>query len=269
MPFYFSPVALTLSRIIGALILFWGIGLFVKEKIDRKDFPRVIVSGITGVTINQFMFLLGLNHTSAIDASIIVTVNPVLILIMTAILFKERITSHRIIGIILGAFGALLIIILSGVSHLGNGHWSGNLLIFVNCAFYAVYLILAKPLMNKYSPVTLMKWVFLFGLIGVVPFAGHDFLMLQWSTMPWPILLKAAYVIVGATFLAYLVIMYGLKLAKPLTVSMYVYTVPVITALIAVLSGKDKLSWIDFLSAAFVFTGVYMVSRDSKNRRKF
>jgi drug/metabolite transporter (DMT)-like permease len=109
-----------------------------------------------------------------------------------------------------------------------------------------------------------MKWVFLFGLIGILPFAGHDFLMLQWAQMPWTIILKAVYVIIGATFLAYLVIMYGLKLAKPLTVSMYVYTVPVITALVAVASGKDKLSWVDFISAAFVFTGVYMVSVDSK-----
>jgi drug/metabolite transporter (DMT)-like permease len=264
MPVYFSPIALTISRIIGASILFWIAGIFVKEKIERKDIPRIIASGIAGVTINQFIFLLGLNYTSPIDASIIVTVNPVLILLIGAFVLKEKITSMRIVGIVLGAAGALLIIVLGGIEKIGTGHWLGNLLIFFNCVFYAIYLILAKPLMDKYGAVTLMKWVFLVGLIGMLPFAGHDFFKLQWNLMPFDILAKVGYVIVGATFLAYLVNMYGLRFVKPLTVSIYVYTVPVLTALIAIFSGKDKFSWVDFLAAVFVFTGVFLVSIEPK-----
>jgi drug/metabolite transporter (DMT)-like permease len=267
MPHTLTPVSLTAWRIAGASLLFFIVGFFQREKIERGDIFKLSICGLIGVTMNQFLFLLALSYTSPIDASIIVTVNPVVVLLLSVIILREKITGNKVFGIIIGASGALLLIVTSGFDKMGSGSWIGNLILFVNTIGYSVYLILIKPLMGKYKATTVMKWVFLFGLLTFLPFGYKGFITINFSIISglhWAIL---AYVVIGATFLAFLMNMYGLKFVKPLTNSIYIYFIPVITTLLAILLGRDKPTIIDFISAALVFFGVFLVSRENRGLR--
>ncbi|MCF8373079.1 MAG: DMT family transporter [Bacteroidales bacterium] len=273
MPDYVGAFGLTLMRVTGALLLFWAISFFIgTEKIDRKDFPRLILSGLFGVAINQMLFLKGLSFTTPINSSIIMTINPVLVLVIASIVLKERITWLKVIGIWAGGTGAGFLILNSGEISFQSETFLGNLMMFLNATSYAVYLVIVKPLMIKYKPITVVKWVFLFGWIVVTPIGFNEFTQINWSEMPTGIILSVVYVIIATTFFAYLLNISGLKYLKSSTVSVYIYSQPVIASIVAVILAKDELTWVKVVSTILVFIGVYLVSlpveRYAKNKGK-
>lgn len=262
---YFSPLAFTLLRVTGAVILFWVLGFFMpREKIDRSDIPRLIIASFMGVSLNQLIFLTALKFGSAIDASILMTLNPVMVLLIAAIWTHENITSSKIWGIVIGASGALLLIIMGGKSAIGFGNFWGNILMLLNCLLWALFLVIAKPLMVKYKSVTVMKWEFLVGLFIILPFSFDKVFAIKWDIIPGYIIWEFFYVVIFATFLGYLLNMYGLKFVKPVSVSVYIYAQPVFAAFFAIILGKDALSMIDIIAAFLVFLGVYIVGKQGK-----
>lgn len=264
MPNYLKPNGFTLLRIIIAFPLFFLLSSFIKkEKIQRKDYPRFIAAGLLGVAFNQFIFLNGLNFTSPIDSSIIVTINPILVMIMASIAIREKITFTRIFGLILGASGALLVILNRGVISFSSEHFLGNMMIFLSTLSYAGYLIVAKPLMQKYDPITVMKGVFFVGLLFVAPFGYSELLETSWSTIPLSIWGSILFVLLGSTFLAYLLMSWGLRNVRATTVSIYNYSQPVLASFVAVLIGQDIIDAPKIIAVVLVFVGVYLVSRPS------
>lgn len=264
MPNYLKPNGFTLLRIIIAFPLFFLLSSFIKkEKIQRKDYPRFIAAGLLGVAFNQFIFLNGLNFTSPIDSSIIVTINPILVMIMASIAIREKITFTRIFGLILGASGALLVILNRGVISFSSEHFLGNMMIFLSTLSYAGYLIVAKPLMQKYDPITVMKGVFFVGLLFVAPFGYSELLNTSWSTIPLSIWCSILFVVLGSTFLAYLLMSWGLRNVRATTVSIYNYSQPVLASFVAVLVGQDIIDAPKIIAVVLVFVGVYLVSRPS------
>lgn len=267
MPDYIEPLGFILFRVTGAVILFWIVGRFFDfDKIEKRHFPRLILCGFFGVAGNQMLFFQGLNLTTPINAAIIMTSNPVLVLITSALLIKERITWMKILGITLGAVGAIMLIVGDGDGFdlLDSDKHFGNLLVFLNAASYAVYLVLVKPLMNHYKPITVIKWVFTFGLIFVAPFGWMQASEVNWSTMPAEIYLAIAFVVLGTTFLAYLLNTYALKTVNPSVVSIYIYLQPVLAAFFALIVGSDRLTPLMLLCAGLIFAGVYLVSKKPK-----
>lgn len=261
MPDYMKPLGLVFVRIIGTVLLFWTFSFFtIREKIAKKDLFVMFVASIFGVAINQMLFLTGLNFTTPIDASIIMTVNPILVLIVASIFIGERITGKKIVGIIIGATGAIILILYSGRADFGADNFIGNIMIFFNALSYGIYLVTIKPLMSKYHPTTVMKWVFLFGFGLVLPFSYNDFFAISWSRIPFNIYLAVFYVVVFTTFLAYLLNVYGLKRLNASTVSIYIYSQPIIASIVAIVLGKDHLTFVKVLSTVLVFIGVYLVS---------
>jgi len=264
MPNYLKPNGFTLLRIIIAFPLFFLLSSFIKkEKIQRKDYPRFIAAGLLGVAFNQFIFLNGLNFTSPIDSSIIVTINPILVMIMASIAIREKITFTRIFGLILGASGALLVILNRGVISFSSDHFLGNVMIFLSTLSYAGYLIVAKPLMQKYDPITVMKGVFFVGLMFVAPFGYSELFNTSWSTIPLSIWCSILFVVLGSTFLAYLLMSWGLRNVRATTVSIYNYSQPVLASFVAVLVGQDIIDAPKIIAVVLVFVGVYLVSRPS------
>ncbi|QTN37967.1 EamA family transporter [Cryomorphaceae bacterium] len=263
MPTYIEPLGFILIRVTGAVALFWLVSaLFPRERIARKDYPRLILCGVFGVAANQMLFFEGLNLTTPINAAIIMTSNPVLVLIMSALLIRERITWVKILGILLGATGAIMLIAGDGaIDLLDNDKHFGNFLVFLNATSYALYLVVVKPLMNTYSPITVIKWVFTFGLLMVAPFGWNQLSGVEWGTMPPEIYGAVAFVVLGTTFLAYLLNTYALKTVNPSVVSIYIYLQPALAAIFALAVGSDRLTPIMLASAAMIFTGVYLVSR--------
>ncbi|NOZ46643.1 MAG: DMT family transporter [Chlorobi bacterium] len=267
-PEWMHPFALVLCRVLGALLLFLVISIFTKhEKIERKDLFYLIAGGIFGVAVNQMLFLKGLSTTTPIDASIIMTINPVLVLVIAAIILHEKITPVKILGIIIGAAGAILLILNSGKISLESGTFVGNILVFINALSYGLYLVIIKPLMKKYTPLTVIKWVFSFGFFFVFPFGINPLTKINWSFIPLEIYFAIAFVIVATTFIAYLLNIYGLKNLSPTTVSIYIYSQPIIASLVAVILGKDSLNFVKIVSALLVFIGVFLVSKPVFNKQ--
>lgn len=262
MPDFIQPFGFIFLRALGALSLFWLVQqIFFKESVEREDLPRLAICGFFGVALNQLTFFSGLNITSPINAAIIMTTNPVLVLIAGSIILKNQITIQKIIGISLGLVGACLIILFRGNFQLDTTTWPGDLLVFVNAMSYGVYLVLVKSLMHKYSPVTVIKWVFSFGFLFILPFGLTQFQEIQWHTFTTDIALKTAFVVICTTFFAYLLNTIGLKKLQPETVSTYIYTQPILASLFAISLGKDELDMIKIISAVLIFSGVFLVSR--------
>lgn len=261
MPGYILPEGFTLLRIVSAAALLWLTSFFFKrEKVARSDYRRLFLASVFGVVLNQLMFLKGLNYTTPIDSAIIMTVNPVLVLVISALVLRDAITVTKVLGIAIGASGAILLIVQSGDVSFAGEHFTGNVLTFFNALSYAFYLVLIKPLMMRYSPVTVMRWVFTFGLIMMFPFGFTSLSEVQWSVMPGVAWGAIVFVLVGPTYLAYLLNSKGLQHLKPATVSIYIYSQPIIASLVSVWLGQDHITVVKVISTLLVFVGVYLVS---------
>ena len=261
MPNYLHPSGFVVLRIIGANLLFWILGSIYKtEKIEKNDRLRLLLCAVFGVAVNQLFFFEGLSRTTPINAGILMVVTPILVLVISNIILREKITFLKIAGVVTGISGALFLLLSKGKSSFSNNTFLGDVFIFLNAASYAVYLVIVKPLMFKYHPVTVMKWVFLLGLLLVFPFGFNEFRDISWNTIPTIIYFEIFYVIVFTTFLAYLLNTFGLHHMNPSVVSIYIYLQPLLAAFIAVILGKDVIDFTKIISAALIFTGVYLVS---------
>jgi len=261
---YLQAFSFILFRVVGAVFLFWLVSLFSeKEKIEKKDYMKFAICGLFGVAANQLMFFEGLDHTSTINASIIMVTNPILVLILATVLLREKLSLRKILGVAIGITGAILLILFKGKGVNEQSSFGGDILILLNATSYGVYLILAKPLMSKYSPLTVIKWVFTFGLIFVLPFGVSQVGAINWN-MPNEIVLEIIYVVVFTTFFAYLLNIYGLKNVSPTVASSFIYLQPILTSMIAVYLGSETLDWQKILFGIIIFTGVFIVSIPQK-----
>lgn len=263
MPVYIKPFGFILLRAIGATLLFWLTAFFFqKEKMALKHHVRLMFCGLFGVATNQLFFFAGLNITSPISASVMMTINPIMVLIMSAIILKEKLRTTRILGIALGLAGALFLITKGGkVLDIFSADRSfGNFLVLLNAASYGIYLVIVKPLMKSYQPITVIKWVFAYGLLFVIPFGFHQFDEVQWNSLPSDAIWRMGFVVLGTTYLAYLLNVFALKTVTSTTVSFYIYLQPLVATIVAVLLGKDHLTAILIISAVLLFSGVYLVS---------
>lgn len=268
MPSYIAPNAFILLRAMGAVLVFWLIKLKIREQVKTRDFIRLAFCGLFGVAINQLFFFNGLSITSPVNSSIIMTLNPILVLTLSSIFIKEKITKNKILGISLGMTGSILLSYMSMGNSNGISTLEGDLYVFVNAASYAVYLVLVKPLMSRYKPITVISWVFLFGLAFVMPLGWNQLTEIQWAEMPFQIYLRLIYVIVGVTVLTYLLNIYAMKTVTATVTSSYIYLQPVLAAvavLVFTYFGLEDYSgeltiWKGF-SAILIFVGVYLVSK--------
>mgnify|MGYP001435998083 FL=1 len=261
---FVPPFTFILFRAIGATILIWITSLFFYQKIDKKDLWRFALCGFFGVTANQLMFFSGLDLTSTIHASIIMISSPIIVSILSIFMIKDQMNWKKAIGIGIGLIGALIVILHKNKGSGEFGIW-GDVLIFLNASSYGLYLICVKPLMKKYQPITVIKWVFTFGLIGVIPFGAYQIGQVNW-VMPKDILLKIGFVILFTTYLCYLFNIYGIKHVSPTIVSTYIYLQPILTSFIALITGREKLESIVIFSSLLIFTGVYLVSVSGRKK---
>lgn len=266
MPEHIHPLALVSLRTVIAAGLFWMTSLFIpKENVSRKDLLYLFGCSFFGVVINQVLFLAGLNLTSPINSSIIISTNPIFAFVFAAVILSERITFLKGAGLALGLTGVLMLILQNGTPDLGSSTFLGDIFTLVNTISWALFTVIIKRMLEKYHPITVMKWTFFFGMFTTVP-AGYS----HWSTMDWSsislvVWLQAGFVIVFATYLGYLLISFGLRKLSPTIVSTYTYTQPILAAYIATWMGQDHITFVMVLSALLIFAGVFVVSIQKNN----
>jgi drug/metabolite transporter (DMT)-like permease len=262
MPKYVDAYGFILLRAGGSMLLFWFVWLFMpKEKIAINDFPRIIAAAFFGVAFNMLTFFKGLSLTSPISAAVIMVSTPMIVLVLSAIIMKERMKKRMVFGILLGLIGTASLI-LYGKS-IGDSSQSGlgNFLVLVNAISYGFYLIIVKKLMNKYNAFTFVKWIYFFGFIMVFPFGWSEFSTVGWAVVPTDIYWKISFVVVISTFLTYLLNLLSMKELKPTTVAVFIYLQPLFATVFAISLGKDELSLIKIISAIMIFSGVYLVTQ--------
>jgi drug/metabolite transporter (DMT)-like permease len=270
MPSVIQPYGFILLRVSGAAIVFWLVGLFYKkESIDRKDWMRFVACAFFGMVLNMTMFFKGLSLSTPINSSVVITIAPVLLLVMSAVFLKERITLVKALGISLGFTGAL-ILILFGIKAQPNAPNIplGNILFLINAASYSVYLIIVKPLTQKYSAITLMKFFFLFAVIINIPIGFQEFSQVDWLHLPLETIGQLAFVVIGTTVLTYLFNIYALKQLTPSALGVFMYVQPLIATIFAVTSGSDTLTPLRVVAAALIFLGVYLATRKKSKQNR-
>ncbi len=242
MPVYIGSAGFIMLRLLGATALFWLISLFTpKEKIESKDILKIVFASILGMCTNMLAFFRGLELSTPINSGVIITLSPVLVLILSYFFLKEKVTMKKILGIIIGFSGALFLIINS--SKIG----------------------INKPLTAKYNIFTLMKWLFLIGLVLSTPITYNQFVEVEWAELPWYAIWRMIYVVIGTTFMTYLLNIYALKTLSPTVIGSFIYLQPIITIIFALLTANDTLDSTKIIACLLVFIGVYLVSIKNKN----
>ncbi len=261
MPGYMAPRAVIFLRVSTVMVLFWIVNLAKgREKISKKDYLKILVLSVFGVAINQIMFFEGLNLTTPINSSIIMTATPILVLCFSAIILKSKITLIKLTGIISGCVGAILLILKNGEISFNSATFTGNLFTFINASSFGLYLVLVKSITSKYSPITIMTWLFTFGFIIIQPFCLEPFLHTNFAMIPYDIWLSLFYIVIGATFFAYLLYNYALVNLSATATSSYIYLQPIIATIVALFLGKDFPGIVEYVSVFLIFAGVYLVS---------
>ena len=271
MPVYIGSSGFIMLRLLGATLIFWLISLFIpNEKIEKKDFLKILIASILGMCVNMLAFFRGLELSTPINSGIIITLSPVLVLILSYFFLKEKVTVKKIIGILIGFSGAVFLILNSSKTGINAPNIPlGNSFFLLNASAYAGYLIVIKPLTSKYNIFTLMKWLFLIGLVLSTPITFNQFVEVNWTELPWFAIWRMAYVVIGTTFLTYLFNIYALKTLSPTTVGSFIYLQPIITIGFALITGNDVLDTTKLFSCLLVFIGIYLVSIRNKNNQLF
>ena len=260
-----SSLVMTDLRVFGAMILFWLFSFFQKpEHVGHKDLMKLFAASLLAIVFNQGSYIFGVGLTSPVDASIITTSMPLIAMILAAIFLKEPITGKKILGIAVGASGALLLILGSSqagaVASRGDNPILGDIFVLLAQCSYAFYFVLFKNFVAKYSAVTVMKWMFTYAFICLLPFSYNSLLATDWLALDGARIASILFVVVGATFLSYILIIVGQKNLRPTVAGMYNYVQPLVATIVAVCWGMDSFSVSKIFSVVLIFGGVYLVT---------
>lgn len=261
-PSFLHPFALNVVRILVSLGLFWFLFLFkpAKVKIEKKHIPRFLLCALTGVVINQIFFIKGVSLTTPIHSSLLSLATPIFITIIAAWLLREGFTWIKFMGLVLGIGGAAMLVLLKDSSHSGNNILLGDIMVLINAISYSFYLVLVRPLMKTYSGIQVLRWIFTFGSLVILPFGMQEFVSTNWSAFDLSHWIALAFVAVGATFLAYLLNVYGISVIGASATGAYIYTQPVFAAMIAVIFAGEHFSVVKLIAAILIFSGVYLAN---------
>jgi drug/metabolite transporter (DMT)-like permease len=261
-PSFLHPFALNVVRILVSLSLFWFLFLFKQPtvKILKKDLPRFILCAITGVVINQILFIKGVSLTTSIHSALLSLATPIFITIIAAWLLREGFTLTKFMGLVLGIGGAAMLILLKDSTHTGNNILLGDIMVIINAVSYAFYLVLVRPLMKTYSGIQVLRWIFTFGSLVILPFGMQEFISTNWAAFGLYQWFALGFVAVGATFLAYLLNVYGISIIGASATGAYIYTQPIFAAVIAMIFAGEHFSLVKLVAAVCIFSGVYLAN---------
>lgn len=261
-----SPILLFTLRAVCAGALFWLVSLFTqRQRVPTADLLRMAGAAMLGLVIPQMTFLTAITMTAPIDLSVVQSTTPIMTMFVAAIFLKEPISLQKAGGVALSFLGVLWLIFQS--THTGDVKQTrplGIILTICNALSFALYLGICRPIIQRYSVVTLMKWMFLFAFVISLPFSCNDLAAFSPSSVSAKVWWEVGYLILFATFVAYFLIPVGQQRIRPTLVSMYGYLQPIIATVVGVAVGMDQLTVMKVLAAACVFAGVAIVNGSPK-----
>jgi drug/metabolite transporter (DMT)-like permease len=265
-PAVIKPFGLNVVRVAGSILLFWLMYLLKPSNatIQKKHIPRFLLCAATGIAINQTFFIKGISLTMPIHAALLMLACPIFITFIAAWLLKEAITGIKVLGLIIGIAGSAVLISIKEHASTGSNVLIGDLLVFVNAVSYGFYMVIVRPLMQAYSPIHVMRWVFTLGAIMIVPFGWSQLMEVEWQLWTIPQLTAIIYIVVAGTFLAYLLNIYGINHLGASATGAYIYTQPVFAAIISVVFVGEGITWIKGFAALLIFAGVFLVNYRKK-----
>ena len=266
MPNYIEGFGFIQLRLMGAGLIFFIISFFIpNEKIDSSDYLRLFFAALLGMCINMLMFFKGLQLSTPINSSVIITLTPIMVLLLSYVFLKEKIGFIKLSGILMGFTGALVLIIYGKkIAANAPNIMLGNIMFLINASAFAGYLVLSKPLTKKYHTITLMKWMFMIGIILSFPVTFIEFKEVEWTALPFFAIWRMSFVVIGTTFLTYMLNMYALKSLPASTIGAFIYIQPLIAIFYAIITGNDSLDLVKFIAIILVFSGVYLASKKLK-----
>lgn len=261
-PSLMGPLAVNVLRASICVILFWIVWSFGRTNaaFQKKDLGRFLLCALTGVALNQVLFIKGLTLTSTIHASFLMLVTPLVVTLFAVWVLKESFTVIKALGLLLGISGSVFLILQKEIGDHATNYLLGDILIIINAISYSIYFILVKPLMRSYSPLHVIRWVFTFGALMILPFGWNETMQINWSGFQWQHYAALVTVILTGTFLAYYFNAYGIQHIGAGATGTYIYTQPVFAVLIATIFLHESFSWQKALAACLIFSGVYLVS---------
>jgi drug/metabolite transporter (DMT)-like permease len=262
-----GPYGLNIIRIGVSVLLFWMLFAISSEKkeIYKKDIGRFLMCALSALAINQMLFMKGLSYTYSIHASLLLLITPILITFIAAWILKERLNNFKIAGLVMGISGAVILIANRESSGTGDNILLGDLLIILSAFAYTFYFILVKPLMVKYPPLDVMRWVFTFGLIMIIPLGWSEFTNIAWQKFELLEYVLLFLIVVPGTFLAYIFNVYGIKILGASVAGTYIYSQPFFGVLIAVFFLHEHFSMYKIIAAIFIFAGVFLATKKKTN----
>ena len=269
MPRLIQPLGFIFIRVSVVTVLFWLSVLAGKKyhaKIQKKDWPILMLGGLFGVGLNQMLFFMGINLTLPIHGALIMMSTPLIITLIATFVLKEKIGLNKTIGLLLGIGGAIVLMSAGKQITTTGSSALGDLFVLLNATSYAIYLVIIKPLMQRYRPIIVIRWVFLFGFIFVLPFGWRQFAAINWSLFSTSDYLCVAFIVICVTFFTYLWNIYALRHLSPSTAGAYIYMQPICAAIISVIVTGEELTLVKLLSTLLIFTGVYMVNFMQKKK---
>ena len=263
MPTYIQGFGFVQVRLLGAAILFWFFSFFIpKQSIARTDLPRMLLCALLGMAVNMLCFFKGIEFSTPINSAVLITITPILVFVFSVFLIKERLGLSRVVGVLLGFLGALVLILFGNELRQDAPNIPlGNTLFLFNAASFGMYLVLVKSLSAKYTTVHLLKWLFSFGFLMALPFTYKEFGAVSWSELPFEAIWRFGYVVLATTFLTYLLNVYALKQLKASTIGVFTYLQPLIGIAYAIAVGADEFTVSKVVAAIVVVAGVYLVTK--------
>lgn len=265
-PSVIGPLAMMFFRALGAILFFTTLSLFSKkEKIERKDWLKLSICALFGTAINGMLFLKGIALTLPINASLIMILVPIIVLILSYFFFQEKIGRNKLIGVCIGLFGAYALITKFQPLQFSSETFLGDLFILLNGISFSIYLLLARKLLKKYSAVTMARWLFSIGILYIFPFSFTQLQVVHFSIFEIKHFLAFAFVIIFPTCIAYYFYCIALKKVSASVASSYIFLQPLITAIFALALGKDFLDMPKIVGGICILLGVFFVNFSKKS----
>ena len=262
-PRLIEPAGLSFSRMFFTAILFLILWVFKKDNtsIEKKDYPKLLLAALLGITGNQLFSIYGISLTNPIHASLLILSTPIIVSVLAAFILKEQFGLNKFLGLLLGVSGATLLILMRDNSSSKSATLKGDLMVIGGAFCYSGYLILIKSFSHKYSTISILRIVFTLGAICSLPITIKPFLSAHWEQFQFEDWYSIFHVVILATFCAYLLMNYGVTRWGPSKTGSFIYFQPLFGTLSAIVMVHQTLNVTIMSAASLIILGVIVTMR--------